>query len=84
VNSLDHLAIDEGNGWRAANIELDAALALDDRNIEGAVSLEEFLAVVNRKTLYKPPWLVSSSLATSVLDSTSSRPSGEIRVSTTS
>jgi hypothetical protein len=30
VDTLDHLAVDEGVRRRAADIELDAALALDD------------------------------------------------------
>jgi hypothetical protein len=96
VDALDHLAVDEGDGRRTLDVELDAALALDDGDIERLISLQQFrpssmvlpqlstASAQRRKTLYRPPWLVSSSLFTSALERTSRRPSGEIRVSTTS
>ena len=48
VDPLDHLALDEGVGGRAADIELDAAFALDDLDVEILVPFEQFLAVVDR------------------------------------
>ena len=48
VDPLDHLAVDEGVRGRAADIELDAAFALDDLDVEILVTLEQFLAVVDR------------------------------------
>ncbi len=47
VNPANHFAIDERAGRRAADIELDAALALQDADVEARVPLEQFLAVVD-------------------------------------
>ena len=46
LDALDHLAVDEGAGGRAGDVELDAALAVDQADVEGLVAFEQFLAVV--------------------------------------
>ena len=48
VDTLDHLAVHEGVGRRAADVELDAAFTLDDLDVEVLVAFEQLLAVVDR------------------------------------
>ena len=46
VDAADHLVVDECAGRRALDIELDAAFALDDVDIERWIPFQQFLAVV--------------------------------------
>ena len=40
LDALDHLAIDEGTGWRVAQVDLDAAHPLDHLDVEVPVLIE--------------------------------------------
>ena len=48
IDALDHLAVDEGTGRRTFYRQFDAPLFLDDADIEGLVTIQQFLAVIQR------------------------------------
>jgi hypothetical protein len=96
MDALDHFAVDEGDRRCALDVQLDAAFALHDADVKRLIPFQQFLPIVDRaaavehgqcaiaEDVIEAAWLVSSSLFTSAFDRTSSCPSGEIRVSTTS
>ena len=46
VDPLDDLSVHERAGGRIPQIELDTAFFLDDMDIEGLVTLQQFLAII--------------------------------------
>jgi hypothetical protein len=94
--AFDHFAVDEGDARRALDIELDAALALQDADIERFITFQQFLAIVDGAAAIEHSQCAATQsikqatlagieqFGTSALERTSRCPSGEIRVSTTS
>jgi hypothetical protein len=50
MDALDHLAVDESAGRRSLDVELDAALALNNADIKRFVAFQKFLAVIQAAT----------------------------------
>ncbi len=47
MNAFDHLAIDKGAGRRPLDVKLDAALALDNADLERVITFKQLLAVIH-------------------------------------
>jgi hypothetical protein len=94
VDAADDVAVDEGAGRRILQFQLDAAVLLQDLDLEIRVAFENAEGVVvlaagvstasaqRRSSAFRPPWLASRRRVTSLRESTSMPATGAMRALT--